>query len=126
MQTTKRGTGIDLLCETNILERLGDISCFPEELVTCVFHIYRDFIGSYINVLRQKEGRPRDWLPDSLSIDPALVDDMRHFFCDYQHITQAFLSLNQKMDKLCEIDKNKQPNLYQHGVTRILNHDIGR
>ena len=126
MQTTKRANGIDLLCETIILERLGDISSYPQELVTRVFQIYRDFIGSYLNVLRQKEGQPQDWLPESLSIDPALVDDMRHFFSDYQHITQAFISLNQKMDKLCEIDKNKQPNLYQHGVTSILNPDIGR
>jgi hypothetical protein len=126
MQTTKRGTRIDPLCEAIILERLGDISSFPEELVTRVFHIYRDFIGSYLNLLRQKEGKPQGWFPESLSIDPALVDDMRHFFSDYQHITQAFLSLNKQINKLSEIDKNKQPNLYQHGVTRILNHDIGR
>jgi hypothetical protein len=47
---------------------------------------------------------------------------MRHFFSDYQHITKAFLTLNKQIDELRGIDKDKQPNLYQHQVASILGH----
>ena len=48
---------------------------------------------------------------------------MRHFFSDYQHITKAFLTLNKQIDELREIDKDKQPNLYEHAAARILSRE---
>jgi hypothetical protein len=111
---------INPICETIIVERLGDISDIPPELVKVVFQVYGEFIASYLNVLRQKEGKPPGWFPEPLSIDPVLVDDMRHFFSDYQHITNAFLTLNKQIDELREIDKNKAPDLFEHAVACIL------
>jgi hypothetical protein len=122
MITTKPDSRIQRFCEAIIAKRLGDISTLPNRLGKHVFHVYGDFIAAYLNVLRQKEGKPRDWFPESLSIDPALGDEMRHFFSDYQHITNAFLTLNKRMDELYEIDKDKEPNLYQHMVASILSH----
>ena len=123
MNTAKTDNRIQRLCETIIAKRLGDISTLPNRLIEHVFHVYGDFIAAYLNVLRQKEGKPRDWFPESLSIDPALGDEMRHFFSDDQHITKAFLTLNKQLDELREIDKNKQPNLYAHMVASILGHE---
>jgi hypothetical protein len=114
---------IQRLCEAIIAKRLGDISILPNRLVKHVFQVYGDFIAAYLNVLRQKEGKPADWFPESLSIDPALGDDMRHFFSDYQHIARAFLALNKQMDDLRKIDKDKQPNLYEDTVDSILSHE---
>ncbi len=122
MSKTTPNSRIQRFCEAIIAERLGDISALPNRLVRHVSHVYGDFIAAYLNVLRQKEGKPRNWFPESLSIDPALVDEMRHFFSDYQHITKAFLSLNKQMDELREIDKDKQPNLHEHTVASILSH----
>jgi len=45
---------------------------------------------------------------------------MRHFFSDYQHITNEFYKLNQMMDRLQEIDKDNQVKLYQHQIDEIL------
>jgi hypothetical protein len=112
-----------LFCEALIAKRLGDISALPNRLVRHVSHVYGNLIAAYLNFLRQKEGKPQDWFPESLSIDPALVDEMRHFFSDYQHIAKAFLTLNKQMDELREIDKDKQPNLYEHAVASILSHE---
>ena len=120
MNTTKPDRRIQQFCEDIITKRLGDISNLPERLVKYVIHVYGDFIAAYLNVLRQKEGKPRDWFPESLSIDPALGDEMRHFFSDYQHIAKAYLTLNKQMDELRKIDKDKQPNLYEHTVASIL------
>ena len=123
MNTTKPDCRIQRFCEAIIAKRLGDISNLPERLVKYVIHVYCDFIAAYLNVLRQKEGKPQEWFPESLSIDPAMGDEMRHFFSDYQHITKAFLNLNKQMDELREIDKNKQPNLYEHMVASILSRE---
>jgi hypothetical protein len=116
---------IQRFCEAIIAKRLGDISILPNRLVKHVFQVYGDFIAAYLNVLRQKEGKPADWFPESLSIDPALGDEMRHFFSDYQHIARAFLTLNKQMDELRKIDKDKQPNLYEDTVDSILSHEHG-
>jgi hypothetical protein len=121
MQTPKPDSPIHSLCEAIIAERLGDISDLPAKLAKAVFHIYHEFIAGYLNVLRQKEGEPPDWFPELFTIDPAWVDDMRHFFSDYQHITNAFLTLNKQIDELRGIDKHKQPNLFEDKVNRILN-----
>ena len=123
MNTLKPDSRIQPLCEAIIAKRLGDISILPDKLVKHVFLVYGDFIAAYLNVLRQKEGKPRDWFPESLSIDPVWGDEMRHFFSDYQHIAKAFLTLNKQIDELREIDKDKQPNLYEHAVAGILSHE---
>jgi len=122
MKTTKPDSRIHSFCEAIIAKRAGDISTLPKRLVKHVFHVYGEFIAAYLNVLRQNEGKPQDWFPESLTINPALGDEMRHFFSDYQHITKTFLSLNKQIDELREIDKDKQPNLYQHTVNDILRH----
>jgi hypothetical protein len=123
MNTTQPDRRIQRFCEAIIAKRLGDISTLPNKLVKHVFKVYGDFIAAYLNVLRQKEGKPREWFPESLSIDPALGDEMRHFFSDYQHIAKDFLTLNKQMDELRKIDKDKQPNLYEHTVDSILDRE---
>ena len=123
MNTAKTDSRIRRFCETIIAKRLGDISTLPNRLVKHVTHVYGEFIAAYLNVLRQKEGKPRDWFPESLSIDPALGDEMRHFFSDYQHINKAFFTLKRQMDELHEIDRDQQPNLYEHIVASILSHE---
>ena len=115
------GRMLEKFCNTAIEQRLGDISGLPEELVAHIRKVYREFITGYLNMLRQREKKPADWNPESLSIDAELIDGMRHFFSDYQHITRAFYRLNQKMDRLWEIDKVNQFTLYQHTIDDILN-----
>ena len=59
-------------------------------------------------------------MPETLSIDAELTNEMQHFFSDYQHITQAFYRLNRKMDQLQDIDQDSQPTLYQHTLDDFL------
>lgn len=111
---------IDQLCKNLIAETWGDRDDFPEELSSWADHICREFIVGYLNFLRQKEARPPDWFPETLVIDWDLVDDMRHFFSDYQHITKSFLTLKRQLKMLQDIDKHKHPNAYQQMITDIL------
>ena len=113
-------SALEKLCNAAIERRLSDLSGLPKELDAYVVKVYREFISSYLNMLRQRENKPTDWMPDTLSIEPELTDGMRHFFSDYQHIAREFNRLNLKMDRLQEIDKDSQGNLYQHTIEDIL------
>ena len=111
---------IDQLCKNLIAETWGDRVDFPEELSSWADHICREFIVSYLNFLRQKEAKPSEWVPEKLVIDWGLVDDMRHFFSDYQHITKRFYKLNREMERLGEMDKDRHLKLYQFTIDKIL------
>ncbi|MGD8291577.1 MAG: hypothetical protein PVF37_07720 [Desulfobacterales bacterium] len=111
---------IEKLCNQAIEGRLGDISGLPEKLKQHVNKVYREFISSYLNILRQSEGKPADWMPEILWIDPELTDGMRHFYSDYQHVTKKFYRLNQKLDRLLQTDKDRQFHLYQTIIDDIL------
>ena len=113
-------SALEKLCKAAIERRWGDLSGLPKELGEHIVKVYREFISCYLNMLRQRENKPTDWTPETLSIEPELTDGMRHFFSDYQHIAKEFNRLNLKMDRLQEIDKDRQGNLYQHTIDDIL------
>ena len=121
MKATKNSdTALETLCRSAIKQNLGDLSGLPNELVDSVFRVYREFMTCYLNVLRQKENRPADWIPSTVSIDSELTDQMRHFFSDYQHITKKFYRLNQQVDRLQAMEKDTHLKLYQHRIDEIL------
>ena len=111
---------LDKLCRTAIEENLGDISKLPKELLICVFKVYREFMACYLNILRQNEHRPADWIPARVTIDAGLTDQMRHFFSDYQHITKRYYQLNRDMARLGAMDRDRHQKLYQFTIDKIL------
>ena len=113
-------TALEIPCRSAIKQNLGDLSGLPNELVDCVFRVYGEFMTCYLNVLRQKEDRPADWIPPTVSIDAELTDQMRHFFSDYQHITRKFFKLNFEMNRLQAMDRDSHLKLYQHTIGDIL------
>jgi len=113
-------TALEIPCRSAIKQNLGDLSGLPNELVDCVFRVYGEFMTCYLNVLRQKEDRPADWIPPTVSIDAELTDQMRHFFSDYQHITRDFYKLNQDMNRLQAIDRDSHLELYQLAIDEII------
>lgn len=110
----------EIHCRLAVETQLGDVSDLPAELITQVETVYREFVELYLNMLRQKENRPRGWFPDQWSLDLELVDDMRHFFSDHQFITRKFLQMNAGIKRLREIDKERQGNLYRHTLNELL------
>ena len=120
MQMSPSNHRIDQLCKMLIAETWGASNEFPEELFSYADHICREFIIGYLNFLRQKEAKSSDWIPETLVIDWDLVDDMRHFFSDYQHITKSFLTLKRQLKKLQDIDKDRQQHVYQQMIADIL------
>jgi len=115
-----KNIALDQLCRTAIKQNLGDLSELPKEVVDGVFHVYREFMTCYLNILRQKENKSADWMPENLAVDSELTDQMRHFFSDYQHITREFYILNQMIGRFQAMDKDNQVKLYQDQIDEIL------
>ena len=117
---TKTEPAVDNLCRKAIEQNLGDLSQLPQELLSCIFGVYREFMTCYLNILRQNENKPADWMPAAVRIDAELTDQMRHFFSDYQHITRKFYKLNQDIVRLKTMDKDRHIKLYQFTIDEIL------
>jgi hypothetical protein len=110
---------LDKLSIAALTQRMGNVSALPEELTDKILGAYHQFIEAYLNVLRQKENKPMDWFPRTLSIDPELADGMRHFYSDYQHITRKFFKLNQKLDRLREDHNDNRSKRFQDRIDEI-------
>jgi hypothetical protein len=117
--STSPQSELDKLSIAALTQQMGNISALPEALTDKILGAYHQFIEAYLNVLRQKENKPMDWFPRTLSIDPELADGMRHFYSDYQHITRKFFRLNQKLDRLREVHSDKQSKLFQDRINEI-------
>ena len=101
-------------------EKLGPLEDLPRAVQERVREVYREFMKAYVEIVRIKDNRARDWLPESIRIDPEITEDMRHFFSDYQHITNEFLRIEAKIDNLKAIDRNRNPGRYEAQVDLIL------
>ena len=110
---------LDKLSIAALTQRMGNISALPEELTDKILGVYHQFFEAYLNILRQKEHKPLDWFPQSISIDPELADGMRHFYSDYQHITRKFFKLNQMLDRLREDHNDNRSKLFQDRIEEI-------
>lgn len=115
-----RESGLEKLFQELIEKRLGDISGHPEEVIQAVKKGYRDFISGYLNMVRQKEKRASDWIPNSLSLDVEVIDGMRHFFSDYQQVWREFDRINRYMDRLREMDPLRQSRLNRQVAEEFL------
>jgi hypothetical protein len=56
---------------------------------------------------------------DTFTIDTAVVDEMRHFYSDYQHITRDFIRMERLLSQLGRTDREDQPQLYQQIIDEI-------
>ena len=120
ISANKRIDSLEKCVEAALKKHIGDISRLPEQLVDHIRKVYNEFVTVYLHVLRQKENKPSHWFPQKWSVDPELADQMRHFFSDHQHITKEFFTLNARIEKLSAIDRESQPNLFQHVLADIL------
>jgi hypothetical protein len=116
---TSPQTELDKLSIAALTQRMGNVSALPEELTDKILSAYHQFIEAYLNVLRQKENKPLDWFPRTISIDPELADGMRHFYSDYQHITRKFFQLNHKLDQLRVVEIDNKSKLFQDIIDEI-------
>jgi hypothetical protein len=117
---SKTFKSLDDIAMAALEQQVGLVSPLPQELLDRIFSVYKDFFSGYLNFLRQRERKPYDWIPQEVTVDAELVDEMRHFFSDYQHIVKRYGHVNRKLAELKKIDRVRQPQVYDLAVNAIL------
>ena len=112
-------TSLEELTWAALEQRVG-LAPLPQEILYRIFRVYKDFFSGYLNFLRQRERQPSEWMPKAVAVDDELVDQMRHFFSDYQHIVKRYDRVNRKLAELSRIDRLRQPQVYDLVVNDIL------
>lgn len=118
--TTISGQSMQQLVDSAIKSEIGDIDQLPHSVAARVRDVYGEFIPVYTEMIRIRENQHRDWRPAILPIDPDMVEDMLHFFSDYQHLTRAFKRLNREVKILMAMDRNREPHRYDEWAENIV------
>ncbi|MGD2010277.1 MAG: hypothetical protein PVG81_10690 [Desulfobacterales bacterium] len=118
--TNIAGQSMQQLIEGAIKSEIGDIDHLPHSVATRVRDVYGKFIPVYTEMIRIRENQHRDWRPAILPIDPDMVEDMLHFFSDYQHLTRTFKRLNREVKILLALDRHREPHRYDEWVENIV------
>ena len=108
------------LIEGAIKSEIGDIDQLPHSVADRVRDVYGEFIPVYTEMIRIRENQHRDWRPAILPIDPDMVENMLHFFSDYQHLTRAFKRLNREVKTLMAMDRQSEPHRFDEWVENIV------
>ncbi|MFZ1956214.1 MAG: hypothetical protein WAU34_12015 [Desulfobacterales bacterium] len=118
--TTIEGKSIQQLVESAIKYEIGDIDMLPRAVAAHVRNVYGEFIPVYTEMIRIKGNQHRDRRPAILPVDPDMVEDMLHFFSDYQHLTRAFKRLNREVKTLLAMDRHREPHRYDEWAENIV------
>ena len=118
--TTIEGQSMQQLIESAIKSEIGDIDQLPHSVAARVRDVYGEFIPVYTEMIRIRENQHRDWRPEILPIDPDMVENMLHFFSDYQHLTRAFKRLNREVKILLALDRHSEPHRYDELAESIV------
>lgn len=106
--------------ESMIKSEIGDIEQLPQQVVARIRDVYTGFVPVYVEMIRIKKNHPIDWQPTNLKADAEMVEDMLHFFSDYQHITRAFKRLNRQVKCLLTMDRQEDPQRYDEWAEIIV------
>jgi hypothetical protein len=118
--TTIEGKSIQQLVESAIKSEIGDIDQLPHSVAARVRDVYGEFMPVYTEMIRIKGNQHRDRRPAILPVDPDMVEDMLHFFSDYQHLTRAFKRLNREVKTLLAMDRHREPHRYDEWAENIV------
>ncbi len=116
--TTIEGKFMQQLIESAIKSEIGDIDQLPDTVAARVRDVYGEFMPIYTEMIRIRGNQDRQ--PAILPVDPVMVEDMLHFFSDYQHLTRAFKRLNREVKTLMALDRRSEPRRYDELAENIV------
>jgi hypothetical protein len=103
-----------------IAAEIGRIDALPGEAADRLLEVYRAFMPVYIEMVRLRDERPRGWQPETVHIDVEMVEDLLHFFSDYQHIARRFKRVNRQVKLLLAMDREKEGRRYEECLEKIV------
>ena len=120
IETTDREIDLNDLARRTIENRLGGLEDLPPPLHERVFDVYREFLKGYLGFL-EMDGRTKvETVEGPVPIFPDIVDGMRHFFSDYQHLTRQFVALERRIARIRRIDPEGNPKIREDEIEELM------
>ncbi len=113
------------IIEHAIESEIGQIDTLPPEVVLRVRDVYEAFMPAYVEIIRIKDNHPKDWQPQKVVPDPAVVEDMSHFFSDYQDLARRFKRVSRQAKNLLNINRQADPQRFERCVKEIVSGSDG-
>ena len=110
---------LDKMTSSLLEQRLGRLEHYPPAVIERATQVYRPFLKAYVEIIRLKGQHAIDEQAPDIRIDDSVVDEMRHFFSDYQHLTRAYIRMDHLIARLAEIDRDLESHLFQQIVDEI-------
>ena len=111
---------LNRIVENAIESEIGQIDPLPPHVVARLKEVYGAFLSGYVEIIRLKENHPKEWQPEKIAIDPDVVEEMLHFFSDYQHLTRDFREINKKVKNLLKLNREDDPRHFDACVEEIV------
>jgi hypothetical protein len=116
----KTDESMQQVVESAIESEIGSLDTLPPEVAVRLRDVYGEFLPAYVEIIRIKEGHPAHWQPARIVPDPGVVEDMLHFFSDYQDIARSFKQINRQVKNLLKIDRQVDPHRFERCVAEIV------
>lgn len=101
---------------------LGSLEHLPDAVKRRVESVYRDVSTAYVGWRRIEEHKKSDWVPPENMFEPTLLNDLGHFFSDYQHQIKTLEMIRRTVNLLRSIDRSKDPEAHRQLVKRLAKH----
>lgn len=107
------------LTEALLARKLRPARDYPAAFVQKVRQTYTQFLKAYLDLIQLQGSAAPALQADTFRVDETVVDEMRHFFSDYQHITREYIRVARLLASLGRIDRQKQPHLFQQVLDEV-------
>jgi hypothetical protein len=109
-----------LLSEKAAIHKFGTLDDLPAQVRNKLLEVYDQFVPVYLEIIRIRDNHSSEWRPDDIEVDPEVVEEMRHFFSDYQTLTNDFIRINRRIFSLKAIDPDKEPYRYRAAADAVV------
>jgi hypothetical protein len=99
---------------------LGSLAHLPRTLQKQIRSVYHEAGVAYLGWRRIQDRQTGDWIPPETTFDAALLDDLGHFYSDYQQVIRSIAFIRKKVGRLQSIDPSDAPVDYRERVEELM------
>lgn len=112
----------DRWIDTVMHAEVARLASLPEKTRAAIQWVYRHVGRAYLGWRRIQAQQPATWLPPETRFDSELLDELGHFYSDYQRSVQALAAVRRNVARLQAIDPQTHPAAYRDVVDRLTKH----
>ena len=114
------GLGLKRWVDKVINEELGSLDSLPMPVQQHIHSAYQEASKAYLGWRRVQEGQPNNWFPPEHTFDDRLLNELSHFFSDYQAPVRSVSAIRTIVNRLHSIDRSTNPDAYQSLIDQLL------